>query len=238
MEQNTQAAKRFYKQATVAEIDNGFTIHLDGKPVRTPLGKKVLLPVLPLAEAVVEEWQTQADTIDPHAMPLSGFANTAIDRVGPERETVLDTLMKFAETDLLCYRADHPEDLVARQDEQWQPHLDWLADTFQAPLNVTAVVLPIAQPQETVQNLRGTLTGLDDMELTAVASLTVASGSLVLSLALERGRIDVEEIYTLSQLDDLFQNERWGLDAEAEARLRNIKNGMSSASRFLTFLRQ
>ena len=118
--------KRFYKDAQLVSLEAGYAVHLDGKPVRTPMGKLLIIPVQALGEAVVGEWQAQGDAIDPASMPLCGYANTAIDRVGKDRQTVFDNLMYFAGSDLLCYRADQPDDLVKRQSENWQPVLDWV----------------------------------------------------------------------------------------------------------------
>lgn len=237
-DENKPAAKRFYEQASAVETEAGFAVHLDDRPVRTPLGQPFVVPTKSLADAIVAEWQAQGDTIDPTSMPICGFANTAIDRIGKERDTITATLLKYAETDLLCYRADQPEELATRQSEQWQPLLDWAGETFQANFQVTAGVLPIDQSTETMQALNNAIAELDDMELTAVASLAAACGSLVLALALEKGRITPHEAFQLSQLDELFQSERWGLDSEAEARLDKLERDMASAAHFLALLRQ
>ncbi len=230
--------KRFYKDATVDPVEGKYAIHLDARPVRTPLGNALELPVLPLAKAIVREWLAQGDTIDPASMPLCGFANTAIDRVGADRQTVSATLMNYAETDLLCYRADHPDDLVSRQHESWQPILDWAAASLGVQMQITVGVLPVEQPPESLKALNDRLSRLDDMEFTAVASIAAACGSLILALALAEARIDGEQAFQCSQLDESFQSERWGLDEEAEARQLKLKEDIASAALFLSLLRQ
>ncbi|NQU58050.1 MAG: ATPase [Rhodospirillales bacterium] len=233
----TALPKRFFKAATIAPLDDGYTIHLDAKPVRTPLGQPLYLPLRSLAEAIAAEWQGQGETIDPTTMHIAGYANTAIDRVGKERSVVLANLLHFAETDMLCYRAEHPEDLAARQFEQWQPILDWAAETQGVHLKITTGVVPITQPPEALQAIARSLQQLDDMTLTAVASLAAVMGSLILALSLSENHIDAEQAFQLAQLDESFQSERWGRDAEAVAREQQLKKDITSAVLFLSLLR-
>lgn len=229
--------KRFYEDAAAVVVAEGYAIELDGRPVRTPMGKPLVLPVQSLAEAIAQEWRDQGDKIDPHSMPLGGMANTAIDRVGTDRSTIMGNLLHFAETDMLCYRAEQPEDLAWRQSEEWQPLLDWAEENIGAYLRVTTGVLPVDQPDETMQALNEKLFHLGDMELTAVASLAAACGSLILALAVAEERIDDEQAFQLSQLDESYQNERWGLDSEAQARQRRLRQDLASATLFLSFLK-
>ena len=230
--------KRFYKEAAAVSVEDGFAIHLDGRPVRTPLGSRLVVPGQPLAEAIATEWRQQEDAIVPSSMPLCGYVNTAIDRVGEDRRTVFETLMKFADTDLLCYRADEPVDLVKEQMENWQPLLDWAAESLGVALQVTVGILPVKQPVEAMDALKGKLSGLDNMELTAVASLAAACGSLILALALLEGRINAERAFSLSQLDEDFQSERWGMDSEARAIQEKLKENIASAALLLTLHQQ
>jgi len=230
--------KRFFKEAAIAQVDGGYTIELDARAVRTPLGKAFIVQAKPLAEAIAAEWQAQGETIDPTSMPLGGYANTAIDRVGMERPVVLASLRHYAETDLLCYRAEQPADLADRQLQQWQPILDWAAEALGVHLKVTTGVLPIAQPPEALEAIARSLQQLDDMTLTAIASLAAVAGSLILALAVSEGRIDAEQAFALAQLDESFQSERWGIDGEAQASAQQLKNDISSAVLFLSLLRQ
>ena len=230
--------KRFFMEAALAQVDGGYTIELDGRAVRTPLGKAFIVQAKPLALAIAAEWQAQGETIDPTSMPLGGYANTAIDRVGMERPAVLANLRHYAETDLLCYRAEQPADLADRQLQQWQPILDWAAEALGVHLKVTTGVLPIAQPPEALEAIACSLQQLDDMTLTAIASLAAVAGSLILALAVSEDRIDAEQAFQLAQLDESFQSERWGTDAEAQASAQHLKNDITSAVLFLSLLRQ
>ena len=229
-------SSRFYKEVNVVQLNDGYAIELDGRPVRTPLGQPQILVSKALAEAIADEWCAQGAKVDPASMPLCGYANTAIDRIGNNRQTVFDNVLSFASSDLLCYRSEKPIDLSTRQNEQWQPLLDWAADTIGAVLKVTVGVLPVKQPAKAIKAVANKLQKLDDMELTGIASLTAACGSVILALALAEGRIDVMQAFEFSQLDEIYQNERWGADEEAKVRQQNLKNDIASAALFLSLL--
>lgn len=229
--------KRFYKQASAAEGADGFAVHLDGRPVKTPAGRRLAVPFRPLAEAMAEEWEAQVEEIKPHTMPMTQLASTALDRIGPERATILDQLARFADTDLLCYRADFPPDLVKRQTSQWQPLLDWAAELTGGRLAVTSGVVAVVQPAEAVAALTGRLASYDDWQLTAAQAACAASGSLVLALALVEGRLSGEQTYEISQLDETYQIEQWGEDAEAAARRAALRRDIVAAERLLLLAR-
>ncbi len=229
--------KRFYKQASVAETEDGFAIHLDGRPVKTPAGRKLAVPFAALAEAMVAEWQEQGEEIKPKSMPMTQLASTALDRIGPERATILEQLTRFADTDLLCYRADFPHHLVERQMAHWQPLLDWAADHLQARLAVTVGVLAVPQPAAALAALAARLETYDVWRLCTAQAACAAAGSLVLALALAEGRIDGEQTYQLSQLDETFQIEQWGEDAEATARRDALRRDILAAERLLALTR-
>lgn len=231
------ALKRFFKTVEVVRLADGYAVHLDARELQTPLQNRLLLPVRPLAEAIAGEWRSQDETIDPSSMPMGGYANTAIDRVGPGRRAVMDNMLAFAATDLLCYRADAPPDLAERQRLLWQPVLDWAERTMGARLNVTTGILPVQQPAESMVVLAEKLESLDDMELTAVAGIAPACGSLVIALALEENHLDAERAFDISQLDRAYQNERWGADSEAAAGTKKLQEDISSAARFLSVIR-
>lgn len=228
--------KRFYKQAGIAATDAGFAVRLDGKPVKTPAGHALEVPAQALAEAIAAEWEAQESEVKPHSMPLTQLASTAIDRVGPERAAILEQLLNYAGTDLLCYRADFPPDLVERQARGWQPLLDWAREQVGAALAATEGVIAIDQPAEALAALQARLDGLDTWRLTAVQSATAASGSLVLALALEAGRLTGGETFALSQLDETYQIEQWGEDAEAAQRRAILERDIKAAERFLALL--
>lgn len=228
--------KRFYKAAGSAAQDDGFAVTLDGRFVRTPAGTPLHLPSAALAEAVAAEWQGQGDHVEPTSMPLMQLAATALDRVGPKREAVLDELLRFVATDLLCYRAAEPQDLIDRQARVWQPVLDWAMTRYDAPLCVTSGVMPVPQPDDALAALRRAVALLDDWRLTALQSATAASGSLVLALALVEGRLDALQAFAASQLDELYQIELWGDDPEAEARRERLRHDVAAAGRLVALL--
>lgn len=235
-EMTSEPMRRFYKSVEAVAVDGGHEIRLDGRPVRTPGKAPLALPNAALAAAVAAEWQAQDQDIDPASMPLTQLASTAIDRVAGERETVIAGIVAYAETDLLCHRAERPAALVERQNMAWQPLLDWAALEYDAPLAVTCGVLPVAQPRSSVAAFAGALAGFDDFRLAAVAHLTGLLGSVVLALALAAGRLAAGEAFDAAHLDETYQQEVWGADAEAVARLGRLRAEVEAAARFLTLL--
>jgi chaperone required for assembly of F1-ATPase len=229
--------KRFYKQAGIASAADGHRVMLDGKPIRTPAKAELLLPTAALAEMIATEWQGQGEEINPGDMPLTQLAATAIDRVSKEREAVIEELVGYAETDLLCYHAEEPQDLVARQVATWQPLLDWATETFEAPFQVTAGIMPARQPEPALRGVRRALETLSDLELTALASLTACCGSLIVALAVRHGQISAEEAFSVSQLDETFQIEQWGEDEEARKRRALLMRDIEAASVCLSLCR-
>ncbi len=229
--------KRFYQKAGADASDRGFTVALDGRPIRTPGRAMLLLPTRALAEAIAEEWSVQFDTVKPETMALMCLACTAIDIVASRREEVVAELAGYGGTDLICYRADRPPTLVERQIEHWQPLLDWAATTLQAPLVTTSGLLAAAQPPEALAALHRAVADHDDMALAALASAVKAAGSLVIGLALGAGRIDVEAAFTAAELHESHQIEAWGEDPEAARRRATVLCDLSAAARFLELLR-
>jgi chaperone required for assembly of F1-ATPase len=227
---------RFYQDVDIAPSDGGYTVRLDGKPIRTPTKALLEVPTRSLAEAIAEEWRSQEETVRPQAMHLTQLANTALDRVAVLRDWVVETLLAYAETDLVCHRADHPIELVRRQQLVWQPVLDWVVETYDAPLHVTCGILPMRQPDESVAALRAAVTSLDLHRLTALNHATSLLGSLVLGLAMLAGRLDDQEAFEASQLDETFQIERWGEDAEAAARRAAIRQELAATCTFARLL--
>jgi len=222
--------KRFYKTAEVVAETGRFAIALDGKPVRTPRGHALAVPSAALAEAVAAEWLAQGDTIRPTAMTLTSIANTAIDRIGPNRAAMEEQLLRFAETDMLCYRADQPIELAERQQATWQPVLDWAEARFGASLATTSSVLPIVQPADAQVALAEALAAYDEFRLAALSAAVGAMGSLILGLALAEARLTAEEAFALAQLEESYQNEKWGEDAEAVARRAALRAEIDAAA--------
>ncbi|CAA7624119.1 Chaperone required for the assembly of the mitochondrial F1-ATPase [Candidatus Terasakiella magnetica] len=225
--------KRFYKQAGFIEADGAFLVQLDGKPIKTPGGRRLALPTRALAEAVTAEWEVQGEEIVPSRMPMTQLASTALDRVGPERAHITDQLMTYAGTDLLCYRAERPADLVARQSAGWQPILDWAALVLDAPLLTTTGLAALAQPDSALAALRHAIDHLGLWRLTGLQSAAAAMGSVVLGLALTEGRLTGAQAYELSQLDETYQIEQWGEDYEAADRRAALKADIEAAERLL-----
>ncbi len=229
--------KRFYDGVTVKPQGDGFTVCLDGRPVRSPAKAAFTVPSKALAEAVAEEWAAQGDSVDLATMPLCGFVNVVIDHIGPNRAETIDTLAGFLDADLLCYRAAEPEELRARQDAGWQPMLDWMDRETSIQLRVTEGVLPVAQVPRSHDRLVALLEGFDPFVQTALFKMVPALGSLVLGLAVMRGRLSGEEAFRLSQLDEIWQEERWGRDGEDQARREAVRSGVIAAERFLHLVR-
>lgn len=230
-------AKRFYKTVTVEPVEGGYTIALDGRPVRTPAGGRLLLPGRGIAEAVAAEWDAQETVVRPHTMPLTQLANTALDRVPERRDEVRRQVLAFAETDTLCYWADEPAALAERQRAVWQPLLDWAAEALGARLTATLGIVPKRQADEALARLEEAVAALDDLELAATAAFAACTGSLVVPLAVRAGRLDAAGAFEAAMLDELFQMERWGEDAEAAVRRQRLREDMAAYSRLLALCR-
>ncbi|WP_420557223.1 ATP12 family chaperone protein [Roseovarius sp.] len=210
-------AKRFWKEAAVVEEEGGFGIRLDGRAVRTPAKAAMIVPTRPLAEAVAAEWDAQEDLIQPGTMPVTRSANAAIDKVRHQHAEVADMLAGYADTDLLCYRADSPDSLVRRQAEAWDPLLDWAEARYGARLVPVAGVMHRPQEAGALAQFSAQVHAMDNFTLTAFHDLVGLSGSLVIGLAaLEEAR-PAEDLWELSRLDERWQEDQWGIDEEARA---------------------
>lgn len=229
--------KRVYKEASTHPVEGGFGISLDGKPLRTPAGAPLILPKAALAEAVAEEWRSQGGTVKPHTMPLMRLVSTAIDITTKRRDDVLAEILAYAGTDLLCYRAPHPQELAARQQEVWQPLIDWAMLRFDAPLTVTAGIVPVPQAEATLNAFLAAIGAYDPVMLTALQAATQALGSLVLGLALAEGHIDAETAFAASQLDETFQIEEWGEDEEQAERRAALRADIGATARLIEIAR-
>jgi chaperone required for assembly of F1-ATPase len=218
-------------------IAAGFAVALDDQPMRTPAKAPLVLPTQALAAAIAAEWAEQDDTIKPHTMPMMTLASTGLDRVAPQRDGVVEEIAGYGGTDLVCYRAEAPPDLAARQHLVWQPLVDWAALIYDAPLNVTTGIVPLGQPGHALRALKAAVAGFDDLGLAALATATGAAGSLVIALALAAGRLDGVQAFEAAQLDETYQIEKWGEDAEAADRRRAIRADLAAAERFWALLR-
>lgn len=230
--------KRVYKQVTTRPAAGGWGIALDGRPMRTPGRNELVVPGPALAAAIAAEWEAQQGDIRPISMPLTRLAATAIDRTATQREEVAGETANYAGTDLVCYRADHPPALTARQQAVWQPLVDWAAYRYDASLAVTSGIIPTRQSAAALKAFAAAVRALDDFRLTALHTLTAACGSLVIALAVMEGRLDAEAAFAASQLDETFQIEAWGEDAEAMARRQALAADITATARFLELLGQ
>lgn len=225
-------ARRFWTAAEVRPAGDGWEVALDGRPLRTPGKQPLILPTEALALAIADEWQAQADAIDPNTMPLTRAANSAIEKVAPQFSGVAEMLGEYGGTDLLSYRADAPEDLVRLQAQGWDPLIDWAATDLGAPLRITHGVIPVPQEPAALTKLHAEVAGLDAFGLTALHDLVTLPGSLILGLAVIRGRLGADEAHALSRIDEEFQAQRWGRDEDADAAAAARLAAMRDSERF------
>lgn len=226
--------KRFYTQATVAAVDGGFAVLLDGKSVKTPLRNGLILPTQAAADLVCSEWQAQGAEIDPATMPVTRLANTALDAVSVNPDDVLADIVRFSGSDLLCYRADGPQELVARQSAQWDPVLDWLAEKHQARFIQTSGILHVEQPPTATDAFQRALQAYNTVfGLASLHLMTSLAGSAILALALANSHLSLEQAWALAHLDEDWTDEHWGVDSEAEARRKARFVDMQAAYRML-----
>jgi chaperone required for assembly of F1-ATPase len=232
----TARPKRFYRTSSVDGRAPAFRVLLDGKPVRTPARRELAVPSRALAEALAAEWQAQGEYIDPASMPLTRLANSAIDGVTGREGEVRADIAKCARSDLLCYRAEGPAELVRRQAEAWDPVLAWARDALGARLVLGQGIVPVAQPPAATAAIEGALAGLDAFALSAHHVMATLTGSALLALAHARGRLTAEEAWAAAHVDEDWQISRWGEDAEARARRDRRWTEMQAASRLLALL--
>ena len=228
--------KRFWKEAAAVAEDGGWGVALDGKPIRTPGREPLAVPSEPLTQAIAEEWNSVSETVDPRQMRLTGLANAAIDRVAPDPESFAADLARYGESDLTCYRADTPRELIARQAEVWDPLLAWGRRRFDVDFRTTCGIVHVAQPEATVGQLAHAVAALDAFRLAALSPLVAIGGSLVAGLAVLEGQITAEQAWSAVTVDEQWQREQWGADAEAEAALEAKRRDFFAAARFLELL--
>ncbi len=231
-----QKPRRVYKNVSVAEERGLFCVFLDGKPAHTPARKRLGTPIRTLADVLAAEWDAQDPVIDRETMPITRLVSAALDRIGPERGAVINGLIAFIDSDLLCYRAEYPAALKARQNGVWQPVLDWLRDEHRIQFAVVEGVIPTPQSAETALALRTKIESFDDEALTAFQACAAATKSLALSMALVHGHLSAAEVAASAHLDEFYQMDQWGEDREALIRLRVIKSEIHAIGRYLGHL--
>ena len=230
--------KRFYERTAVERAGDGHRVLLDGRPMRTPAKAVLVVPTQALAEAIAGEWgdvPEKAEITVSH-LPLTRLAATGLDRVTRQRDQVIEDTAKYAESDLLCYRATDPPSLVERQRTLWQPLLDWAASRYDAPLVVAEGTSFVTQPAASVARLHAAVAAHSDLALSALYNLTHIAGSLVIALAVAERRLTAEQAFDTAQLDELYQIERWGEDPIATQRHAGIRRDLVAGARFLALL--
>lgn len=228
--------KRFWKEARAVPGESGWAVELDGRPLRTPAREALRVPAEALAGAIADEWRRAGGTVEPAAMPLTGLANAAIDRVAPDSDAFAGGLAKYGDSDLFCYRAEAPAALADRQAAAWDPILAWARRRFDVDFCITAGIIHVAQPQATLDRLGHAVAALDPFRLAALSPLVTIGGSLVAALAVVEGAVAAEEAWQAVSLDERWQLEKWGADAEAETALANRRRDFLAAARFVELL--
>ncbi len=225
--------KRFWKEAAVVAVEGGFGVTLDGRPLKTPARVTLAVPGRALAEAIATEWMEAGDTVDPRAMPMTGLANAAIDRGGEE---TVDGIVRYAESDQFCYRAEGPTPLVERQAEAWDVLLAWARRRYDVDFATCSGIMHVPQPAETIRKLGHAVAVLDRFRLAALSPLVTIGGSLVAGLAVLERAIPAEAAWEAVSLDERWQLEKWGSDDEAEAALDAKRRDFLAAARFLDLI--
>jgi chaperone required for assembly of F1-ATPase len=228
--------KRFWTTAEAVPVASGWGVQLDQRPLRTPGRAPLVVPGEPLARAIAEEWTGSEDTIDPRAMPLTGLANAAIDRVAPDRAAFAAGLAEYAEADLASYRAEGPQSLAAQQAESWDALLGWARRRYDVDFVTTTGIVHVAQPPATVDRLAHEVAALDPFRLAGLSPLVTVGGSLVAALAVLEGALGPEQAWDAVSIDERWQLEKWGADAEAEAAMASRRWDFFAAARFLELL--
>jgi chaperone required for assembly of F1-ATPase len=228
--------KRFWTEVAVTREGVGYGLALDGRPVRTPGRTPLAVPTEALAGAIADEWRAVSDDIDPRAMPLTGLANAAIDRVGPDPLAFAAGLARYGESDLLCYRASEPAPLVERQAAAWDPILGWARGRFDIHFAVASGVMHVAQPPATLARLGETIAARNAFELAGLSPVVTVTGSLVLALALIEGAADADTVWSAARVDDDWQEEMWGRDDLATQATAAHRADFAAGARFLSLL--
>ena len=228
--------KRFWKAVQTVQADGGWGVELDGRPLRTPARVPLVVPTEKLAHAVAAEWDTVEGDIDPRAMPLTGLANAAVDRVVADKKQFADGIARYAEADLACYRAEGPSGLIQRQGELWDELLAWGRRRFDVDFRTTSGLLHVDQPPATVERLAHAVSALDAFRLAGLSPLVTIGGSLLAALGTLEEAFTPEQAWAAVSLDDRWQLEQWGADEEAQAALDNRERDFLAAAHFLRLL--
>jgi chaperone required for assembly of F1-ATPase len=228
--------KRFYKNAAVEDTPDGFVVTLDSKPIKTPAGKLLLIPTSALADAIAAEWQAQSETIIVHTMPLMQLAATTLDHVPLERHHMLERLLAYAGTDLVCHRVEEPKRLHELQERLFTPALAWLHRRYDIDLHITTELMAVEQPPSATQRLSLALAALNDWMLMGVQTAALASGSIVLGLAMQEKEFSAADVFEAAEVESTYQIEKWGSDMELIARRNGVENELKAVERWFELL--
>ena len=228
--------KRFYKRVAVERSPEGETVMLDGRAARTPSRRPLTVPTRTLATAAAEEWAAQEGVIDPGAMPLNRLLNAAIDGVIGQKEAVAEEILRYTGSDLICYRAEFPQELAAEQARHWDPLVAWAREALGARLVLAAGVMHVAQPDEALAALRAAILPLDHWRLAALHAMTTLTGSAIIALAVLKGRLTAEAAWEAAHVDEDWNIRQWGADPEAMRRRDRRFAEMKAAARALLLL--
>ena len=228
--------KRFWKEAASKPGEGGWGVELDGRALRTPARAPLVVPTAALAEAIADEWRSVEGEIEPRWMPFTGIANAAIDRVGPERQEFAQGLARYAEADLACYRADGPRDLIELQEDSWDALLAWARRRYDVDFVITSGLLHVDQPAATVERLSHAVLALDPFRLAGLSPLVTIGTSLIAALSVLEGAMSPEEAWNAVSIDERWQIQRWGADAEAETTIESRRRDFLAAARFVELL--
>jgi len=229
--------KVFWSDVDVKQDDAGFRVLLDGRDLKTPAKSTLQIPTKALAEGIAAEWRSLKDKVDPEALPLTKLANAAIDKIAVQSEPIIEMLAEYATTDLLCYRATSPKGLADRQEQIWQPLLDWFSDTHDVGLEVGSGVMPIRQPTQVLTDCAALLKTYSHFELAAVYDLITLSGSFVIGVATATGKIGATDAWAASRIDEDWQIAEWGEDEDAMSLAATRQSAFERAAFVLTLLK-
>lgn len=230
--------KRFYRKASTAALPEGFAILLDGTPIKTPAGKTLAVPTRALADAIVGEWLAQDEKINTATMPLTQFAATAIDKVTGDRKSMIERMLAYVQTDVLCHRVADPPALRLRQNEVWDEPLSWARQRYDIHLSTTASILAIPQPPEAVERLSKVLDAANDWEMIGMQTAAIATGSIILALALKEEAMNAAAVFAAAELEFTFQAEKWGSDPETERRQAAVLFDLKACESWFTLLKK
>ena len=230
--------RKFYKIAEAGTAPGGHVVRLDGKPVKTPLKHVLLLTSQPLAEAIAQEWAAQGDELTPLTMPLTQLANTMVDKArGTDRPAMEAELVKYGGSDLICYFATHPADLVRLHEAQWKPLLAWMKEKHCIAFEAVSGIRYHQQPPDALDKLKQLIAGLDAAAFTVVQATAATTGSVSIALALLAERLSAEEAYQAACVDEIYQLKTWGADEPAQKRLDILRSELDVIARFWNLLR-